>query len=118
MSSSPYQVERQLRKLHSGKAAGPDSVSSRVLKACGVHNQVFHVRLQMVPGLWKMSCLVPVPKTQCPNASKDYRPVVLTFYILKTLERLLLEELRPMVRSNLDLLQFSYQPRLGVEDAE
>lgn len=32
-------------------------------------------------------------------------------------ERLVLEQLRPMVRPHLDPLQFAYQPRIGVEDA-
>lgn len=32
-------------------------------------------------------------------------------------ERLVLEQLRPMVKPLLDPLQFAYQPRLGVEDA-
>ena len=42
--------------------------------------------------------------------------MALTNHITKTLERLLLEQLRPMVRPFTDPLQFAYQPRLGVED--
>ena len=36
---------------------------------------------------------------------------------MNTLERLVLEQLRPLVRPHLDPLQFTYQPRIGVEDA-
>ena len=36
-------------------------------------------------------------------------------HIMKTLEKLVLEQLRPMVRPFTDPLQFAYQPRLGVE---
>jgi hypothetical protein len=36
---------------------------------------------------------------------------------MKTLERLVLDQLRPIVKSLLDPLQFAYQSRLGVEDA-
>ncbi len=111
-------------RLHSGKAAGPDGVSPRVLKACatqlcGVLQHVFSMSmsLQRVPVLWKTSCLVPVPKTPRPCGSKDYRPVALTSHIMKTLERLVLEQLRPLVKPHLDPLQFAYQPQLGVEDA-
>ena len=39
-------------------------------------------------------------------------PVALTSHIMKTLERLVLDQLKPMVRLHLDL-----QPRTGVEDA-
>ncbi|XP_040907892.1 uncharacterized protein LOC121190938 [Toxotes jaculatrix] len=73
--------------------------------------------LQRVPMLWKTSCLVPVPKTSRPSDLKDYRPVALTSHIMKTLERLILEQLRPMVQPFMDPLQFAYQPRLGVDDA-
>ena len=110
-------------RLHSGTAAGPDGVLPRVLKACapqlcGVLSQVFNLslHLQRVPVLWKTSCLVPVPKTLRPSGPQDYRPVALTSHIMKTLERLVLEQLRPMVRPFTDPLQFTYQPRLGVED--
>ncbi|XP_013769324.1 olfactory receptor 4P4-like [Pundamilia nyererei] len=70
-----------------------------------------------VPVMWKTSCFVPVPKTPCPSGPQDYRPVALTSHIMKTLERLILDQLRPIVRPHLDPLQFTYQPRLGTEDA-
>ncbi|KAI4888527.1 hypothetical protein NFI96_008530 [Prochilodus magdalenae] len=72
---------------------------------------------QRVPVMWKTSCIVPVPKTPRPSDIKDYRSVALTSHIMKTMERLVLEQLRPMVQPLLDPLQFAYQPRLGVEDA-
>ncbi|XP_062901251.1 uncharacterized protein LOC134345044 [Mobula hypostoma] len=118
------QVRRQLKRLNPSKAAGLDGVSTRVLKACapqlcGVLHHVFNLslRLRRVPVLWKTSCLVPVPKTPRPSGLNDYRLVTLTTHIMKTLERLVLDLLRPMVRPHLDPLQFVYQPRLGVEDA-
>ena len=123
VSFTPDLVRRQLIRLHSGKAAGPDGVFPRVLKACapqlcGVLNHVFNLslHLQKVPLMWKTSCLVPVPKTLRPSSPKDYRPVALTSHIMKTLERLVLDQLRPMVRPFSDQLQFAYQPSLGVED--
>ena len=121
---TPLHVRRQLSKLPAGKAAGPDGVSPRVLRACaeqlcGVLHRVFNMSLslQKVPVIWKTSCLVPVPKKPQPSGFSDYRPVALTSHIMKTLERLILEQLRPMVRPHLDPLQFAYQPRIGVEDA-
>ncbi|KAL6471887.1 hypothetical protein MHYP_G00205370 [Metynnis hypsauchen] len=38
-------------------------------------------------------------------------------HVMKTMERLVLDQLRPIVQPFLDPLQFAYQPRLGVEDA-
>ncbi len=60
---------------------------------------------------------MPVPKKSRSSDTKDYRSVALTSHIMKILERLLLEELRPMVRPFIDPLQFAYQPHQGVEDA-
>ncbi|KAL6473956.1 hypothetical protein MHYP_G00175170 [Metynnis hypsauchen] len=118
------QVRRQLQRLHTNKAAGPDGVHPRVLKACasqlcGVLQHVFNksLSLQRVPMMWKMSCIAPVPKTPRPSRAKDYRPVALTSHVMKTMERLVLDQLRPIVQPFLDPLQFAYQPRLGVEDA-
>ncbi|KAI4905891.1 hypothetical protein NFI96_014096 [Prochilodus magdalenae] len=75
------QVRRQLQRLNMNKAAGPDGVPPRVLKACatqlcGVLQHVFNMSLclQRVPVMWKTSCIVPVPKTPRPSDIKDYRP--------------------------------------------
>lgn len=94
------------------KAAGPDGLSSRVLKTCvtqlsEVLQHIFNLRLERVPVLWKTSCLVPVPKKTHP--SNDYRQVALTSHLMKSLERLVLLLLQPLVSSSLDLLQFTHQ---------
>lgn len=47
----------------------------------------------------------------------DYRPVALMSHLMKTLERLFLNLLRPQVQRNQDLLQFVYRPKVSVEDA-
>ncbi|TWW80236.1 hypothetical protein D4764_01G0000510 [Takifugu flavidus] len=72
---------------------------------------------QRIPVLWKTSCLVPVPKKTHPVAPSDYRPIALTSHIMKVMERLVLSHLRPLVSPFQDLLQFAYQPKVGVDDA-
>ena len=79
--------------------------------------KIFELPVRHCPVIWKTSCLLPVPKMPQPNGFSDYQPVALTSLIVKTLERLVLEQLRPVVRPHLDPLQFAYQPRIGVEDA-
>ena len=90
------QVRRQLSKLHASKAAGLDGVSQRAVRACaeelcGVLYRAFSMSLslQRDPLLWKMSCLIPVPKTPQPSGFSEYKPVALTSH-MKTLERLIL----------------------------
>ena len=124
LSLTIEEVRAELRRLHTGKAAGPDGVCPKLLKDCAtqlaepLHN-LFNLSLQTekVPVLWKTSCLVPVPKTGRPVEMNDYRPVALTSHIMKTLERLILRHLKPQVAQELDPLQFAYQEHIGVEDA-
>ncbi|KAI4882266.1 hypothetical protein NFI96_007123 [Prochilodus magdalenae] len=118
------QVRRQLRRLQPRKAAGPDKVCPRMLKACAAQlgeplQHVFNLSLRLgrVPATWKTTCLIPVPKKANPKKLNDYRPVALTSHVMKTMERLLLNHLRPQVHHAEDPLQFAYREKVGVEDA-
>ncbi|KAI4896395.1 hypothetical protein NFI96_003160 [Prochilodus magdalenae] len=124
LTFSTSQVRSELRKIKTRKAAGPDGISSRLLKSCanelcGMAGHIFNLSLRLgrVPQLWKTSCVVPVPKTPHPKDLNSYRLVALTSHLMKTLERLLLVHLRPLVSLAMDPLQFAYQPGIGVEDA-
>ena len=104
------QVKRQLEKLHQQKAAGPDGISPWVLKTCAsqlfpVLGHLYTLSQEKVPLLWKTSCLVPVFKKSRPSDPADYTPVALTSHVMKVLERLVLAQLRPQVRTFLDPLQ-------------
>lgn len=114
------QVRWELRRMKT-KAAGPDGVHSRMLKACAGElgeplQHVFNMSLRLgrVASLWKTSCIIPVPKKPHPKELNNFRPVALTSHLMKTLERLLLRLLRPQVRPALDPLQFE---NVGVKDA-
>jgi len=61
--------------------------------------------------------LVPVPKKPHPSQPVDFRLVALTLHVMKTLEQLLLQHLRPQVQHAQDPLQFAYQEKVEVEDA-
>lgn len=82
-----------------GKAVGLDGISPRLLH------------------IVKAFCLVPVSIKSHPTHSSDYRPVALTSYIMKKLERLVLAYIRPRVGVDMDPPQFAYQPNIGVDDA-
>ncbi|KAK7945276.1 hypothetical protein WMY93_001004 [Mugilogobius chulae] len=124
LSVTAAQVRRELKRIKTRKAAGPDCISPRLLKSCadelcGVMGHVFNMslKLRVVPQLWKTSCVVPVPKTPHAKDLSSFRPVALTSHLMKTLERLVLGHLRSTVSSALDPLQFAYRPGIGVEDA-
>ncbi|KAI5098355.1 gastrula zinc finger protein XlCGF28.1-like [Silurus meridionalis] len=118
------QVRMELRRIKARKAAGPDGISSRLLKTCAdqlcdILLYIFDLSLKLgkVPQLLKTSCVVPVPKTSRPKDFGDYRPVALTSHLMKTLERLVLTHLQSLVSPSMDPLQFAYQPGIGVEHA-
>ena len=96
----------------------------QLLKTCSAElaellQRVFNTSLQLrrVPTLWKTSCIIPVPKKIRPSELNDFRPVALTSHLMKTLERLFLNLLRPQVPHAEDILQFAYRAEVRVEDA-
>ncbi len=117
-------MSKELRRLCTSKAAGPDGVCPRLLKACALelgdplqHIYNLSMRVGRVPVQWKMSCIVPVPKRPHHKELNDFRPIALTSHVMKTMERLVLYHLRPQVQHALDPLQFAYQEKVGVDDA-
>ncbi|TWW77337.1 putative RNA-directed DNA polymerase from transposon BS [Takifugu flavidus] len=75
--------------------------------------RVFNLSLELgkVPTLWKTSCIIPVPKKNRPSELNDFWPVALTSHLMKTLERLFLNLLRPQVQHAEDSLQFAYRDK-------
>ena len=118
------EVLRQFSRLNPSKAAGPDNLSSRVLKNCAIElanifTVIFNMsfRTGIVPSLWKQSCLIPVPKKSNISCMNDLRPVVLTAVPMKVCERIFLNYLKPLVDPILDPLQFAYRSDRSCEDA-
>lgn len=88
-------MRRVLRAVNPHKAAGPDGVLGKVLKACadqlsGVLTRIFNTSLKQatVPPCLKTGTIVPVPKKASISSLNDYRPVALTSVVMKCFERL------------------------------
>ncbi|CAM4735486.1 unnamed protein product [Leuciscus chuanchicus] len=120
LSFTAVQVRQVLRKIKGRKAAGPDGISSRLLKSSAdqlsaVMERIYNLSLKLgvVPQLWKTSCVVPVPKTSHPKDLNSYRPVALTSHLMKTLERLVLQHLRSTVGPSMDPVCLQAQHRGG-----
>ncbi|KAL0177325.1 hypothetical protein M9458_026219, partial [Cirrhinus mrigala] len=112
-SSDVYNV---LSRINARKAAGPDGIPGRVLRACaeqltGVFTDIFDMSLAQaaVPRCFKTTSIVPVPKHSSPTCLNDYRPVALTPIIMKCFERLVLTHLKDSLQSSLDPRQFAYR---------
>ncbi|KAJ8364789.1 hypothetical protein SKAU_G00136200 [Synaphobranchus kaupii] len=123
-ATEAWQVLRALQQVNPRKAAGPDGVAPRVLKACaeqlaGVYTDIFNrsLTLETVPQSFKSSVIVPVPKKPNTSTLNDFRPVALTSVAMKCLEKLVLQSINTVVSDSVDPLQFAYCPNRSVDDA-
>ena len=85
LSTPEEEVRRVLHNANPSKDAGPDRVSSRVLKSCSdqpafILSVIFNLcfKNDSVPLCWKTSCIVPVPKKAAITSMNDLRPFALT----------------------------------------
>ncbi|KAM6924369.1 ras-related protein Rab-7L1-like [Xenentodon cancila] len=58
-----------------------------------------------------------VPKITNPRKPNHYRPVALTSHLMKTMEMVILRDLRSAVSPVLDLLQFAFRPGIRADNA-
>ncbi|KAI4889068.1 hypothetical protein NFI96_002040 [Prochilodus magdalenae] len=104
-----HQVKSTLQRVNVNKAAGPDGVCGRTLKACAsqlaeVFTNIFNLSLKQaaVPTCFKTSTIIPVPKKSVVKCLNDYRPVALTPIVMKCFERLVLSHIKAIIPPDLD----------------
>jgi len=124
LTMTELEVRRMFRGVNTRKAAGPDSISGRVLKACAeqlapVFTTIFNLSLSqcVIPTCFKKSVVVPVPKTAQPSNPNDYRPIALTSVVMKCFEKLVKTFITSSLPPTLDPLQFAYSPDRSINDA-
>ncbi|XP_077599374.1 UBAP1-MVB12-associated (UMA)-domain containing protein 1 isoform X1 [Stigmatopora nigra] len=113
-----------MQSVNTRKAAGPDGIPGKVLKACaeqlaGVFTDIFNRSLQqsIVPACLKSSTIIPVPKKPTIGSLNDYRPVALTPVIMKCFEKLVARHIRKTIPPSVDPHQFAYRENRSTEDA-
>ncbi|XP_060792292.1 RNA-binding protein 14a isoform X2 [Neoarius graeffei] len=123
-SVSADDVRKTLQRINPHKAAEPDNIPGRVLKACAhelteVWTDIFNTSLPqaVVPVCLKTSSIVPVPKCAAVRSMNDYRPVALTLIVMKCFERLVMDHIKEKVDINVDPDQYVYRRNRSVEDA-
>ena len=121
---SSGQVHRVLRNINPRKAAGPDNIPGRALRACAneladVLTSIFNLPIShcTVPSCFKTTTIIPVPKKSPPSCLNDYRPIALTPIIMKCFERVVLTHIQSRIPDTLDPLQYAYRPNRSTSDA-
>lgn len=79
-------VRRELKMLKARKPTGLDGIGSRLLQDCAdqlseVFLHIFNLSLSLerVPFMWKISCVVPVPKDCTPQGAQPLQTRHLNF---------------------------------------
>ena len=119
-----HDVRRSFNRLNERKAAGPDNIRPRLLKACSaqlapIFTVIFNWSLELstVPRNFKLSTIIPVPKKITCAVMNDYRPVALTSVIMKCFEHIFLNFIKSLLPPGFDIYQFAYTANRGVDDA-
>jgi hypothetical protein len=71
----------------------------------------------VIPYMFKMTIIIPVPKNSKASCHNDYCPVALTSVIMKCFERLVMAHINSIIPDTLDPLQFAYRPNRSIDDA-
>jgi len=119
-----HQVRCVLMAVNPNKAAGPDGVLGKVLKACadqlsGVFTKIFNISLTQasIPTCLQSATIVPVPKKPIVSNLNDCRPVALTSVVMKCFEKLIAENIKASLPHSFDPHQFAYRANRSTADA-
>ena len=103
-------VEKQLRKLDTSKAPGPDFVQSWVVKefsellagpVAAIYNS--SLREGHVPRIWRAAYVSPLPKKKPPeHIETDIRPISLTAVLCKQMEEFVVKWVWDIVQDRVD----------------
>ena len=124
LTNEVQDVRRVLSAVNPRKAAGPDGVPGKVLKACAnqlsqVFTDIFNLSLEqaVIPSCLKSATIIPIPKKSPTTSLNDFRPVALTPVITKCFEKLVLRHIKACLPPTLDTHQFAYRTNRSTDDA-
>ena len=120
LSLSSDEVCSMLRKLKN-KASGPDGIPTwmfRDLADLLAPSVTFlfnwSLRVGIVPEIFKLANITPIPKCSAPSATSDFRPISLLPILSKVLERAVAKKwILPYITSSAHMSQYAYLPGVG-----
>ena len=88
------------KQIVGGKAYGDDSISPEVMKRVDIGDVILKFCNDalcdgLIPDQWKISNIVPVPKKGDLTKTDNYRGMSLTSIVIKTLNKMLLNRMKP-----------------------
>ena len=118
ISTAPFdsaELEKAKKQIVEGKAFGEDGIPPEVMKRVDLD----HIILEFcnnalckgeIPEQWKHSNIVPVPKKGDLTDTNNYRGISLTSIVSKTLNRMILNRIKPSLENLLRINQNGFRP--------
>ena len=118
ISTEPFSLEEyRIAKtsLREGKACGEDKVAPEVLKRCDLDSIVLDFCNRALirgekPDHWSISNIIPLPKKGDLSDPKNYRGISLSSLVAKTLNKMILNRLKPAIEGILRRNQNGFRP--------
>lgn len=121
----PEQVMKLFQWVKICKAQGPDGTCGKTLSFCthklgDISQYLFQCSMDSlsIPTAWKLFVIVPVPKRVSAQHLNEFRPVALTFLVMRVLKTIIKALILKATNKYLDYLKFAYQSKESVHDAK
>ncbi len=112
---TPNELRVCLLSLDTSKACGPDNIPAALLKYCAPYISsslcnLFNKSLKLgrMPAAWKISNILPIPKSGPVKDVTNYRAISLLCIVSKVLERCIYNRLIDHISTHLHHLQFGF----------
>lgn len=125
----PQILAKDLRKFigySKSSSVGPDGISRRIVEISLpftmnfiLHMFNFSIQHRIYPSEWKDSFIRPIPKIANPKTCSDYRPIALTCFLSKLLEKIVSVHMINFLETNkrLNVFQSSFRRFMSAETA-
>ena len=116
IEDGPFTIDELAKKqIVEGKAYGDDSISPEVMKRVDIDDVILKFCNDalcdgLIPDQWKLSNIVPVPKKGDLTKTDNYRGISLTSIVSKTLNKILLNRMKPSLEEVLRDNQNGFRP--------
>ena len=118
IEDGPFTIEElrlAKKQIVEGKAYGDDSISPKVMKRVDIDDVILKFCNDalcdgLIPDQWKLSNIVPVPKKGDLTKTDNYRGISLTSIVSKTLNKMLLNRIKPSLEEVLRDNQNGFRP--------
>jgi hypothetical protein len=117
------EVERAIKTLSRGKAAGEDNIPSEMVRAALQESLAMITKLcQRIwqssswPTEWRRSLFIPIPKKGNPKECANYRTIALIPHVSKILLKVIQRRMEPYMEQELAIEQAGFRRNRGTRD--